>query len=370
MTRSLIKLALEGTDDSRRRLFGQVSELVISDLDKRTDRELAIFAEVIIKLYGHGCARERARLARTLAVQPNTPVDLARILATDDVQIAVPMLASCQVFSQDDLLDFVERLSTAHLQVIARRPDLSTRVSDVIAVKGDLPVHRILAGNREIRLSRETMLTLVKHAAEDVAVREDLAMRSDLTPAVCQALLPLVDEDAKKRLHQLIEGAMSQDQLERISRLRALRRSFGPHLEERDAGLLWQEACRAGITVNELLILLLQDKRFDTTMELLAARGRTAQTSLKDAVFNDKPDLVIRTAAKAGLEVATFALFSKVRCEQLGEPVAAGSAWTAAYRRHIDGSHLKKPRNGDFQANRGSRKPRASAERPLRPVAM
>ena len=61
MPRSLIKLAQEGTDEARRRLFAQVSELVIANLDERTDRELAIFSEVIIKLYSVGSPRDRAR---------------------------------------------------------------------------------------------------------------------------------------------------------------------------------------------------------------------------------------------------------------------------------------------------------------------
>ena len=371
MPRSLIKLALEGTDEARRRLFAQVSALVISNLEERTDRELAIFSEVIIKLYSVGTPKDRARLAHKLATHVNTPPELARKIAQDDVSVAMPLLAQSPALTQEDLIDFVERLSNAHLQVIARRTDLSTEVSDAIAEKGDRPVHRILVGNREIKLSRETMLSFVKHATEDVVLREDLCLRSDLSPAVCRALLPLVDDETKKRLRSIIEGSLSQEQLDQIARLKVLRREFGEALNNPDMALLWREAERSDITVNELMILLLQDGRFNHAIELLSARGRTAQKALKDAVFNGKKDVVLRTAAKAGLDTPTFALFAKVRCDHLKIPAAQGSEWTATYKKFLDGSaQSKQSRCGDFQANRREKKTRNASDRPARSAAM
>jgi|GEM_PF-2360724 len=363
MASSLIKLAQEGTTESRKRLFAQVTELVIANLDQRTDRELTLFAEVILKLYSAGSAKDRARLAQKLAEQTNTPYKLAVRIAEDDVAVAMPVLAKCPVFSQEDLLDFVERLSTAHMQVLARRRDLSTQVSDAIAEKGDGHVHRILAGNREIRLSRETMLKFVKYAAEDVVLREDLALRSDLSPAVCRALLPLVDEETRKRLHAIIEGALSQDQLDQIARLKVLRKEFGAALENTDIGMLWQDAERKDISVDELMILLLQDGRFEHALELLSARGRTAHTSLKEAVVSGKKDLVLRTAEKSGLKTPTFALFSKVRCDHLKISSAEGSEWTTAYKKHLDTVlQARQSRCGDFQANRREKKSKSFRE--------
>ncbi len=360
MLKSLIKLAQEGTEEARQRLFAQVSELVIADLDQRTDRELAIFSEVIIKLYSVGPAKDRARLAHKLSTCTDTPLALARKLAEDDVNIAMPILANCPVFSQEDLMDFVERLSNAHLQVIARRTDLTPQVSDVIATKGDRPVHRILAGNREIKLSRETMLKLVGVAAEDVVLLEDLCLRTDLSPSVCRALLPLVNEETKKRLRSIIEGALSQKQLDQIARLKVLRREFGEVLDATDMSQLWQHAESNNITVDELMILLLQDNRFEHAIELLSARGRTAQKSLRDSIYSGKLDLVLRTAAKAGLDIATFALFAKVRGDHLKSPPAEGIQWTGAYRKHLEiAAAAKQSRCGDFQANRREKKPRA-----------
>ncbi len=371
MSNSLIELAQDNTEGARERLFAQVSELVVSNLDQRTDRELAIFAEVIIKLYGVGSAKDRARLAKRLASQTNTPSELAKRLAEDNVNVAMPVLANCPVFSQEDLLDFVERLSASHLQVIARRSDLSPQISDVIAERGDRPVQRILAGNREIKLSRETMLKFVKLATEDVVLREDLCLRTDLSPTVCRQLLPLVNEETKKRLHGIIEGSLSQDQLNQIARLKALRREFGDALTTTDMELLWRDAERNGISISELMILLLQDGRFNHTIELLSARGRIAQKALKDAVYEGKLDLVMKTAAKAQLDTSTFALFAKVRCDHLKIPSARASEWTVAYKKHIESTaSARQSRCGDFQAKRKEKKAKPGGERASRLAAM
>lgn len=356
MSRSLFKLAEERTGAARAALFGELCKLVTDDLEKRTNQELSIFAEVTLQLYGDAAAKDRVRLAQRLSDNPNTPLCLARKIATDDASVASPLLTASPVFSQEDLLDLMEALSSTHLQAIAKRSDLCVEVSDALAQKGDKPVHRILAGNREIKLSREAMMCLVRIAAEDTAVRESLSHRPDLTPAVCQKLLPLVSDEAKKRLNSIIQGALSQEQLDQIARLKELRRTLGHALDNQDMSLLWPEAQRAGGTADELITLLLQDQRFSHVIELMSIRGRIAQKSLKDAIYKGMLERVMRTAARCGLKPQTFALLVKARCEQLRIPAQKGSSWIGAYVAYLKEIETSKgSRCTDFQANRGSK---------------
>ncbi|WP_305986920.1 DUF2336 domain-containing protein [Roseibium sp. MMSF_3544] len=355
MTSSLIKLAQDETVEARRQLFAEVSRLVAADLDDRSDTELALFAEVMLKLYSNSTAEDRLRLAQKLAPCSHSPSDLVLRIAKDEVRVAMPVLADSPLLSQEDLLDLIEQVGETHMQVLARRKNLPTEVSDVLVNKGDRPVQRILAGNREIKLSRDTMLKLVKLAAEDELMREDLALRSDLSPAVCQELLPLVDDETKKRLRNIIEGSLSQEQLDQIARLKVLRRTFSNALESQDVGTLWREAERSAVTLDELMILLLQDGRFSHAIELLSARGRIAQSSLRDAIYNGKLDVVLRTATKAGLNVPAFALLAKARCAHLKISPAQGAEWTSAYVKQIASSKARQHRCEDFQTRRRAR---------------
>ncbi|CTQ72579.1 DUF2336 domain-containing protein [Roseibium alexandrii] len=362
MSVTLLKLAEEGTDSARAALFGELCRLVTDDLDQRTTPELTIFAEVTLKLYSDATADDRVRLAQKLSNCPDIPDTLAKKIAEDDAPIASSLLASSPVFSQEDLLQFIQELSNAHLQAIAHRPDLSSEVSDALAQKGDTPIHRILAGNREIRLSRDAMVCLVRLAAEDSKVRDSLSHRSDLTPAICQQLLPMVNEDAKKRLTSIIQGALSQEQLDQIAKIKNLRRELGHALDNNDMSLLWPDARRAGATPDELVTLLLQDQRFNHVVELMSLRGRIAQKAFKDAVFNGKLQTVMRTAARCGLQPQTFSLFVKARCAHLRIPAKKGSSWIGAYAAHLKELEAsKESRCSDFQANRKGRKSEASA---------
>lgn len=353
MPRSLIRLAEDETAEARQKLFAEVSRLVATDLEDRSDSELELFAEVMLKLYGSSATDDRLQLAQKLAPSTQSPADLLRRIARDEVKIAMPVLAESQTLTRQDLLDLIDQVGEEHILVLARRKDLPVEVSDALAAKGSAAVLRILAANKNIKLSRETMSGLVKLAAEDSTLRDGLAMRDDLTPAACQELLPLVDDETKKRLRTAIEGSLSKEQLDQIARLKVLRKTFGEALGNQDTGGLWREAERSAVTLDELMILLLQDGRFHHAIELLGARGRIAQSALKDAMFNGKRDVVIRTAAKAGLDVPAFALLAKARCAHLKLPAAQGGEWTTAYAKQIaDAAKAREGRCDDFQARR------------------
>ncbi len=364
MQSSLIKLARDGTDEARSRLFSQVSELVIGNCEERTDRELAIYCEVALRLYECGAEPDRTKLSRQLSEQPKAPRALAKRIARDVVGVATPVLENCPAFTHDDLLEFIANLSKVHLQAIARRKDLSTELSDMLVKSGDMPVCRILAANNDVRLSRDTMLEFAKLCEDDIMLREDFALRNDLPPAVCRSLLPMVDDATKKHLHAILEGSLSQEQREQIARLKQLRSDFGTELETSDISQLWRNAEQAGITVDELMILLLQDGRFEHAVELLGARGRTARRVFREAVIEGKMDRVIKTSVKAGLSGPTFAMFAKARCAQLNLPQAEASEWTSAYVAHLaEVATTKQSRSGDFQARRKDKRVRPSTTR-------
>ncbi|MEP5625369.1 MAG: DUF2336 domain-containing protein, partial [Hyphomicrobiales bacterium] len=353
MINSLMTLAEEGTDAAMGALFVKLCEYVVSDIDERSDQELTLFAEVVLKLYGHASEKDKLRLSKKLASSEKTPGMLATRIAEDNVSVALPILSESPVFAQQDLIDLIERLSNDHLQAIARRPDLSTEVSNALVKKGNKPVHRILAGNRAIQLSRESMMHFVKLAAEDMMLCDELVSRTDLTPTACRDLMPLVNDEAKKQLQKVIQGSLSQDQLEEIARLKELRQELGRALNNTDIKLLWSDADRLRISVDDLTILLLQDGRFNHVIELLADRGRIAKSSLKDAVFSGKKDIVLRTAARSGIKLHTFSLFVKVRCEHLKIPMTQGSDWIAAYTTYLKNAKGNgENRGGDFQAKR------------------
>ncbi len=353
MPGSLIQLALEGTDDARRRLFSQVSDLVVANLEDRTDRELAIFSEVALKLYDAGSEKDRSNLAQRLANKEKTPHTLAKRIAQDAVQVAGPVLEGCPVLTQQDLLEFVATLSLPHLQIIARRTDICQMVSDKLVDRGDEPVHRILAANLKVSLSRHAINELARRSETDTLLCAALASRKDLPMPVCQSLLPYTDSQTKKRLQSLIDEALSKAQQEQVMRLKQLRRDLGKALDNSDMSLLSRDADRFQASPDDIMVLLLQDSRFDHSVEFLGIKGRTAQKSIRNAVYDGKIEVVLRAALKANLEGATFAMFARARCNRLKLAASHASDWTSAFvKRQSELIEAKKARGVDFQAKR------------------
>lgn len=76
------------------------------------------------------------------------------------MSVAQSILRSSRVLTEEDLLMFIDTLGVAQREAIAGRSDLTTKVSDALVLNGEQQVHRVLAGNMEIRLSRQAMLFL------------------------------------------------------------------------------------------------------------------------------------------------------------------------------------------------------------------
>lgn len=331
MTPSLLKLAQQNTPEARAELVLNITNAIFSNIDSRSDDELNLFAEIALLLYATLPVKDRLQLSCRLAAHGRTPVRLAMKLAEDELEVARPILTRGICFSQEHLLDLARRVSEKHLEFIARRNDLSLKVSDKLIERSTRTIRRILASNRDIRLSRLALQTLVRQSVTDVVLREDLVLRVDLPPSLCHQMLPHVDEETQKKLRGIISGALSKDKLNQIARLKQLRKEFGPALDTSDMSKLWQLAQDAGIELDDLVILLLQDNRLSHVTKLLAGLTRQPVGNFREAIYNGVADVAVEAALKLKLRPDTFALFAHTRCRHLRIPDTQADEWITAY---------------------------------------
>jgi len=331
MSESLLKLAKLNTPEAHAELVLGIADAIFKNIDARTDDELRLFAEIALLLYATVPASGRARLSKRLASHARAPVQLAMKLAEDELEVAGPMLLHGGCFNQEHLLELARRVSEKHLEFIARRCDLSYEVSDALVKRSTKPIRRILASNRDIRLSRLALQTLVRKSIDDVVLREDLVLRKDLTHRLREQMLPYVNEATQTRLRDIINGALSDDTLSQIARFKQIRRDFGPALDTSDMRKLWQLAEKAQLDLNDLVILLLQDNRLSHVTELLANLTRQSPGDLRNAVYKGLSDTVIETALRLKLRPDTFALLAHTRCRHLRIPDSQADDWITVY---------------------------------------
>lgn len=353
MSESLLKLAKTNTPEAHAELVLGIADAIFKNIDARTDDELRLFAEIALLLYATVPAEGRARLSKRLASHARAPVNLAMKLAEDELEVARPMLLHGGCFTQEHLLELARRVSDKHLEFIAKRCDLGYEVSDALVKRSTKPIRRILASNRDIRLSRLALQTLVRKSIDDVVLREDLVLRKDLTHRLREQMLPYVNEATQTRLRDIINGALSEETLSQIARFKQIRRDFGPALDTSDMRKLWQLAEKAHIDLNDLLILLLQDNRLSHVTELLAILTRQSPADLRDAVYKGVSDTVIETALNLRLRPDTFALLAHTRCRHLRIPDSQADDWITVYSEALLGlrGYPEEPRAG-FAAKR------------------
>ena len=354
MSVQLLGLASDKSGKSRDTLLAALTDMYVEGVEGRTAAEAEIFGEVALLLYQHVSEESRAVLSKKLAPHVQTPMPLAIALATDVIRVATPMLEHYPGFQQSHLEEFAETLDDKHLQVLSRRKDLGQEASQRLADRGSKIVRRLLAGNRDIELSRLTLRALVKHAIQDIVLREDLAIRSDLTPSICQMLLPSVSGETAEHLKKMINGSITKDDLDQLARLRQVRRTIGVNLDSPDVAGLLRFCKQQGIAADDLSILLVQDKRLSHATDLLAFRSGVPPVTARNALFNGDRDEVVAMARKAGMSLDAFSMLAKARCDHLRIPMSQAADWISAY---VDACGLSRPHlaqraRGEFAAKR------------------
>jgi uncharacterized protein (DUF2336 family) len=101
-----------------------------------TSQERA-FSEQILKIVVDGAAeRVRRALAVTLRTSHNLPPEIASRLARDIEAVALPILESSPVLTDEDLADILQSAEPARQYAIARRETLSETVTDALCSFG------------------------------------------------------------------------------------------------------------------------------------------------------------------------------------------------------------------------------------------
>ncbi len=356
MTQALLDLARQKTPEALAELVVGISEIIFRNVDSASDTELNLFSEISLLLYATLPTESRIELSRQMASQQRAPVQLAMKLAEDEEDIARPMLTHGACFSQEDLVELVQRVSKKHLEFVACRRDIDTKVSDELIKRGTKTIRRILASNRDIRLSRLALQALVKNSEEDVVLREDLVLRPDLTPRLCERMLTFVDETTQKKLRGILSGSLSADDREQIARFKQLRRDFGPSLDTLNMRKLWKLAQNAGVTLDELITLLLEDDRLPHVIELVAYLSQKSVSELRHAIYKGGAEVIAAAANQLEIKPKTFTLLSVVRCRHLGIPESQADEWVKTFLNSSPDRWRRANKNSSaFAASRGRR---------------
>lgn len=171
-------------------IFGQVTELFLSNVDHLSESQITSVDSVLAGLIGRVEATLLVDLSEDLSAIEKAPRQTIRALAFhDDHEVAAPVLRRSSCLSEADLLEIVNSGRQRHLLAICGRKILNEKLTDALMRFGDVNVSNALARNAGARFSECGYATLVGRAERDESLAEKLGLRLDLPGNLLRELL-------------------------------------------------------------------------------------------------------------------------------------------------------------------------------------
>ena len=165
----------------RSELLRRVTDLLVGDIEKYSDHQIAIFGDIMSRLIENAetpaLVELSARLARLDRVPMNVITSLAR---NDDMAVAGPILEFSGMLSYDTLVDIAMTKWPNQLAAVAGREGLTETITDLLIERGNADVMHKLISNHSARISEVGFVRLIGQAKTDKTIAAAIATRTDL----------------------------------------------------------------------------------------------------------------------------------------------------------------------------------------------
>lgn len=263
------------------------------DNPRLSEKEIELAQDVIRVLAKDVAVSVRESLSLSLRKAQRLPHDVALQLAKDVEQVALPVLEDCLVLTDSDLIAIVQAGSEAKQTAIAKRPEVSEILSDVLVNKGSEGVVATLVGNPRAQIADRSLNKVVDRFPESAMVQEPLVKREHLPITIAEKLVVRVSEKLKDYLvtHHELSPAMAADMI----------------LQSRERATINLVSQSSEADVEKLVVQLYRNKRLTPSLVLRAlCMGDMAFFEASIAVMANVPlvnaRILIHDAGRLGLK--------------------------------------------------------------------
>lgn len=188
-------LASDKKPHARAELTNAVCDLLEMEL---SPREGELIADVMVQLLRQAEIDLRQALAEKLSVLDNVPLRLILQLANDDISVAGSVLTKSLVLSDLDLIYIIKGQGAEHWQSIAKRPQMSDQIINILADTAEAETLKTLISNDNIRLTEYAIDVCANKACEYEPLAKPLLQREEVTPEIAKRLYAHVGEALKE----------------------------------------------------------------------------------------------------------------------------------------------------------------------------
>src|SRR5450432_2820843 len=144
-----LERSLQSSSSSQRlQMLRSVTDLYLDGAATHSEKSVELFDQALNQLIVYVETQALAKLSAQLA-----PIDMAplravqRLARHDEISVSEPLLRESKRLSTIDLVEIANTRSQAHLAAIGGRSEIEEAVTDVLVVKGNEDVARIIAAN-------------------------------------------------------------------------------------------------------------------------------------------------------------------------------------------------------------------------------
>ncbi len=196
----LLLLAKSKSAEDRARLVENITDFFLSDEGRLSEHERALMSDILGKLIGQVEQDIRKELANTMAATGLELPEIAKMLASDEIEIARPILENSALLKDPELIEIIRMRTDEHRMAIAMRDDVSEQVSNALIEYGSEDVLEALLNNHDAQLNKRAMEYLVAESRRVDRFQEPLLHRSDLPPELAYKMYWWVSAALRKRI--------------------------------------------------------------------------------------------------------------------------------------------------------------------------
>jgi len=266
------------------------------------------FDSILVRIVPTSSIDTRIELSDRIATAALPPRGLLLVLAQDDIDVAGPILRLSPALTDEDLVDVARRCGSSHMGAIAERPELSIRVTDVLVLRGDDDVRRIVTGNAGAHFSDKSFARLSLQARDDEKVGLVLIARVDLPDLVVRFLQANGSAEIRRSLGERVSHRRDGDSIAHVAR--SIRLTEDGWLESWDFDSAASVLSRLGEARHQLdpfIRRLAQTDRFPEIVHVLAEVTGLPLDLVKHMMVSLDTEAFVKVARAVGLKSETVA---------------------------------------------------------------
>ena len=185
---------------ARHVLMRRLADVVCLPESRINAFERAVTADLLVEMLRESEVEDRMRVAKRLSILAEVPNSLVRMLIVDDIQVARPLIETCDALNDADLFFCARNGKTSHRLLLAGRKNLSSIVSETLINTESVAVVETLLRNLRATLSQTAIEAVVAMSQNEVSLIPLIMKRPELRPSSAYILFWWAEGDIRRQI--------------------------------------------------------------------------------------------------------------------------------------------------------------------------